>query len=177
VVDSGYLSTNGSGDVNIVSSAVIDGNFSEFTYEARIRMGFDPGSPAGVVGNDHGLILFGSDSLNAWNEITNGFVFHIGQKMTGPGTGVGQFGIDQVLNGVKKPLTGNGYLSGPVNFNGWNALKVVSSGSTLTFYLNNIQVYSVKNNLFKSGQLGVYSVSHTNPAQNFSVDWARVSAP
>jgi hypothetical protein len=176
-VDSGSLSTSGSGVVNIVSNAVIDGYFSEFTYEARIRMGFDSFTPAGVVGNDHGLVLFGSDTLNARNEITNGLTFHIGQKMTGPGTGVGQFGIDLVFNGVKKPLTGTGYLSGPVNFNGWNALKVVSRGTNLTFFINNIQVYSVTNTLFKSGRLGVYSISHADPVQNFSVDWARVSAP
>jgi hypothetical protein len=129
------------------------------------------------VGNDHGLILFGSESLTAQNDIVNGYYFHIGQKMTSPGAGLAQFGIDQVINGVKKPLTGIGYLSGPVNFNGWNALKVVSRGTTLTFFINNIQVYTLTNTSFNSGRLGVYSVSHADPSQIFSMDWARLSAP
>jgi len=177
IVEGGSMSTPGAGAVNAVSSAVIDGYFSEFTYEARVRMGFDAGLPTGVVGNDHGLILFGSESLTAQNDIVNGYYFHIGQKMTSPGAGLAQFGIDQVINGVKKPLTGIGYLSGPVNFNGWNALKVVSRGTTLTFFINNIQVYTLTNTSFNSGRLGVYSVSHADPSQIFSMDWARLSAP
>jgi hypothetical protein len=174
-VDAGNLSTGGNGVVNSTSSAMIDGTFSEFVYEARVKMGFDTSLTSGVISNDHGLILFGSDALNVQNEILNGYTFHIGQKMTGPGAGLGQFGIDLVVNGVKKPLTGTGYLSGPINFNGWNALKVVSQGTALTFFINNIQVYSLVNTLFKSGQLGVYSINHVDPSQVFSMDWARLS--
>ena len=176
-VEGGSQLTPGAGAVNTTSSSVIDGYFSEFTYEARVRMGFDTGLPTGVVGNDHGLILFGSDTLNPKNDIMSGYYFHIGQKMTAPGVGLSQFGIDQVVNGVKRPLTGTGYLSGPVNFNGWNALKVVSRGTTLTFFINNIKVYTLTNTMFKSGRLGVYSVDHNEPFQNFSVDWARLSTP
>ncbi len=171
------MSTPGAGVVNTASSAVIDGYFSEFMYEARVRMNYDTGLPTGVVGNDHGLILFGSEALTLKNDILTGYYFHIGQKMTGPGVGLAQFRIDQMVNGVAKPLTGTGYLSGPVNFNGWNALKVVSRGTTLTFFINNIRVYTLTNTLFKSGRLGVYAVDHAEPFQNFSMDWARLSTP
>jgi hypothetical protein len=176
-VSDGNLSTTGIGIINSAANSLMDGNFSDFIYEARIKMGINTGIPTGIVGNDHGLILFSSGAFNTQNEIINGYIFHIGQEISAPGTGVSQFGVDQVVGGVKKPLTGTGYLSGPVNFNSWNALKVVSRGTSLTFFINNIQVFSTINTNFKTGRLGVYSVSHVDPDQVFSVDWARVMAP
>jgi len=111
--------------------------FDDFTYEVDVR-------------RTQGSLLHAQGMIFRWGDTgENGYVFHMG--------GNGRYLILKVINGSYTFLIPEWTDSDAIKtgYDVWNTLKVVGSGTTMEFYINNTLVESLLDSEFSSGRVGV----------------------
>ncbi|MFH2038215.1 MAG: DUF1080 domain-containing protein [Chloroflexota bacterium] len=153
--------TNGSKNKYVSTS--YNQNYTNFTYEARIKV-YDSSNTTSFSG----LIVRGTPTFNTTNNgWENGYYFEI--------TNQGDYGIFVKQNDIWLPSPTGGWCQTPklVKY-GWNTLKVVANGSNLKFYINGSLVFDGLDSTFSSGRVGIFFYKFTY-TQYFSADWATLS--
>jgi subtilisin family serine protease len=168
----GYLTTNGL-DSWYASSASHPATFTDFTYEARMKMNYGSGANYGQV---YGLVVRGTPTFDAYNEWNTAYYFIV-EQYNDTTYGYGEYAcynVVKITNGSWKWLDWNCGFSF-LNFSDWNNLKVYANGSALKFYVNNYLMWSGTSSSPLSGRLGVYSDAEY--AAPLLVDWAIAGEP
>ncbi|MFH2039755.1 MAG: family 16 glycoside hydrolase, partial [Chloroflexota bacterium] len=144
---------------NKYSSSSYNKNFTDFTYEARIK-------DAEYYLN--GLIIRGNPTFNATdNSWKNGYYFLIDQN--------GKFGIFKKVNDLWNASPSDGWQDATnIIKGGWNTLKAVVNGNNLKFYINDSLVFNGSDSRFSSGRVGLifYRSSTLN---RYSANWAKLT--
>lgn len=169
-VTGGMLYHDGIGTDAVSSASYGEDDFSDFTYEVKMKM-LDPrgvGEDEDI--NSYGLVLRGTPSFDSNNDWMNGIYFIIEQDNSDEGK-YATVQVSKVVNGTRT-LLGGFYMANYVN---WNTFKVYARGSSVSFYMNNVLVLTATIKEFKSGRLGVVSKGDVN--ESVYVDWAKASLP
>ena len=132
--------------------------FADFTYEVDVR-------------RTQGSELHAQGMIFRWGGTgENGYVFHMGAN--------GRYLILKVINGSYTFLVPNWTDSSAIHqgYDVWNTLKVVCSGTTMEFYINDTLVESLVDSEFSSGRVGVKALDGGGPPANIMhFDNARLS--
>jgi hypothetical protein len=177
-VTSGNLTTNGLHDWN-TSSASYPATFTDFTYEANIKMNylFDET----WIWNYYGLVVRGTPTFDSWNDWKTTYYFALSQHYDNSHTSVACYQVMKIYNGKWSQLVYN--CSNIIKSNDFNDLKVYANGSTLKFYINNTLMWSQTVSGISSGRLGVFSTFGTKQdgitpsLATVYVDWAKAGEP
>jgi subtilisin family serine protease len=168
-VASGSLSTAGMAGGYSTSANYSAADFSDFTYEADMRMD----APASGESNTYGLVLRGTPSFDAWNDWTSGVYFTVRQ-------------VNDSLTSTQyacalayKITSGRWYYLGgscaEAVYGDSNNLKVYAKGRTMKFYVNDYLILSKTVSGLSGTKLGV--VSWGESVTGASVDAAVAGAP
>jgi len=112
-------------------------NFDNFTYQVDIR-------------RTQGSLLHAQGLVFRWGGTTqNGYAFHMGAN--------GKYLIFKVADGIYTYLIPGWTESGAIHqgYDAWNTLKVVCSGSSMEFYINDTLVEALVDAEFSFGTVGV----------------------
>jgi len=135
-----------------------DQDFDDFTYEVDVR-------------RTQGSLLHAQGMVFRWGDTgENGYVFHMGAN--------GKYLILKVINGSYTFLIPSWTDSDAIDqgYDVWNTLKVVCSGTTMEFYINDTLVESLVDSEFYSGRVGVKALdAGSTPANIMHFDNARLS--
>ncbi len=158
-VSGGYATIPGTSSGVWSTLSYNKGTFANFDYSVRMRR-------ATAETNANAVLVRGVPTpLDAGNRWYSGYYFAF--------TNSGSYQVGYWSNGgVFTTFTG-WVAGGPVVSYGWNTLRVRMSGSTLTFYLNGTQVYSVSDSTFTSGAVGFGRYDGTGGA--LDVDYATLT--
>jgi hypothetical protein len=97
---------------------------------------------------------------------SSGYIFDIANN--------GTFSVWKAVSGIITPL--QEWTSSPeIQGGGWNTLRVVFSGSNLTFYINGVSVWSGSDNTLTSGYAGIEMWNDANAGNGLWVDWATLT--
>ncbi len=168
-VSSGNLNTAGLPGGYSTSATYSAADFSDFTYEADMKMD----APASGEANTYGLVLRGTPSFDEWNDWTDGIYFTVRQvndSLTGS-----QYTCAlayKIASGKWYYLGGS---CGQAAYADLNTLKVYAKGSTMKFYVNDYLTLSKSVSGLSGGKLGV--VSWGENVTSASVDAAAAGAP
>ena len=175
-VGSGVLSTTGLDDY-YNSSASYGATFTDFTYEARMKMTYTSGPDNWI--SPYGLVVRGTPTFDAGNDWRTAYYFQVGQVRDALYGDFSCYRVTKITNGVWTTLTGSGYwwCSDSINFNDWNTLKVYANGTTLKFYINNTLMWSKVVSGPLSGRLGVFTTHPLGAIAPVEVDWALAGEP
>ncbi len=160
-VGSDYYSTAGLAGSS--SSASYTQQFSNLDYRARMQR-------SGCITCANRLFIRGTplplDSENRWYSYYN-FQY----------SGDGYYSVwKRVDGGSVTSLQGWTYSPAINEGLAWNTLRVVASGSNLSFYINGIQVWSGTDTSLTTGRVGVGMYrSSTSTGDLLQVDWARLT--
>jgi len=160
----GSGSYNTPGVVNYYSSASHDGDYSNFTYRASVKRD-------GTLTTVSNIFVRGTpepltSDKKAWN---NGYDFGYGNQASDT-----EYRIIKWVNGVSttlQPWTA----TSAINPRSWNELKVVASGTSLSFYINNVLVWQGTDSSLTTGRAGVGMYSDGQSGADFHVDWATLT--
>ena len=180
-VSAGSLQTSGVDGTHTSSASYAGATFTDFTYEARIKMDYDYSGPNDQIDNVYGLLLRGTPNFDAdWNDWQNGYYFLIGQYYDAAtdydGTCYNVFKISN-WNWTSLTSTGNWVCYDDINFGDWNTLKVYAKGNTLKFYINDFLELSKTVSGPTSGRLGIVTWRQTGVVEPTYVDWAVAGSP
>jgi len=172
----GYLTTNGL-DSWYASSASHPATFTDFTYEARMKMNYTSGPDNWI--SPYGLVVRGTPTFDADNDWRTTYYFQIGQVIDSIDGNFACYHVSKATNGAWTSLTTGGYwwCSDSINFNDWNTLKVYANGTTLKFYINNTLMWSKVVSGPLSGRLGVFTTHPLGAVAPVEVDWALAGEP
>ena len=174
-VGSGYLSNNGLPNGVTSSASYNNSGFTDFTYEARIKLV----GPSSSHSNHHGLVVRGTPTFSSANDWQNAYYFDIWQ-INDPGYGqLACINIVKITNGKWASLNPNGYwyCYDDITYGNFNVIKAVVTGTKLKFYINDSLLLSKSSSGPKSGRVGVYSYSGHSSAYTTQVDWAVAGMP
>lgn len=135
--NSDFFTTTGA--AGYIASISHTGDFSTFTYEARMRRD-------GCAANANALAIRGNPTLDSsgwWNT-----------EYTFDYSNTGYFGVWRDYYGTYATLRDWTYSSAIIQ-GGWNTLKVKASGPNLYFYINDTLVWSGTDTTYASGQVGI----------------------
>ena len=151
----GYLVAPGLSSSGSISSATYDAIYSDFTYEARMRMPLSSSAPSNYIDNVYGVFVHAGTSSSTI-DFSNGYMFLIGQ-IRDPYLGDWSvYTIYKISNASWSSMTGGyWYWVQSVNPGEWATIKAVSNGSTLGFYVNGMLIKSIANAGPKFGKVGV----------------------
>jgi hypothetical protein len=143
------------------ASAKHSGNYSDMTYQVRMKR------TGTCVDRSARIIIRGNPtSLTDSNSWKPSYSFQY--------TNSGYFSVFEIKSdGLSEPLKDWTTTSAIVN-NGWNTLKVVASGSSLKFYINNILVWNGSDPTLTTGQVG-FGFYRDNATGILYVDWAKLT--
>jgi subtilisin family serine protease len=134
-----------------VRYSIYDEDFDDFTYQVSLMR------TQGDLNTSHGMTFRGDGTYQ------NTYVFHLAAD--------GQYLIYKLVGGSATWLIPGWTYSSAIHqgLDVWNTLKVVCSGSTMEFYINDILVESLVDSQFSSGQVGVkaYDVSYDSNVKLF----------
>lgn len=144
------------------ASASYASGYAEFDYEARLWR-------QGCVDCTHGLLVRGSPHpLGSQNTWDSGYGFYI--------TRSGQYAIYDYNGGIGTALQPWTFSSAINQGDVWNELRVVASGSKLSFYINDGLVWVGNNDAHASGRVGVAIYRDLTSSNNkLWVDWATLA--
>jgi hypothetical protein len=180
----GYFSTFGlqNGFTSSISNLH---SFTDFTYEARMKMGYNDSDY--YSSSYYGLIVRGTPNYNYWNDWTNAYYFTINQYVDDSGYREGCYDIWRIVNGRWTRLTpyGSSWCTGIIKINDWNTLKVTATGSSLKFYINDNLMWSGTSSSPMGDRLGMFTWyngwdskgSYTGRNTPTYVDWAVAGPP
>ncbi|MCJ7520279.1 MAG: hypothetical protein MUO42_11495, partial [Anaerolineaceae bacterium] len=177
-VGSGTLYNNGLTDYYTSSASYVGATFSDFTYEARLKMD----APETInKPNVFGLVLRGTPSFDSRNDWNNGYYFGVLQ-VNSPSMGglLACYKVFKITNGIKTSLTSKGmwHCINGFNYADYNTFKVYMKGETLKFYINGVLMLSKSVSGPKSGRLGIYSNTwDSTEIQSTYLDWAVAGMP
>jgi len=128
-----------------------DEEFDDFTYQVDVMR------TLGTLTSSQGMIFRSDETYQ------NTYVFHIAAD--------GQYLIYKLVDGSTTFLIPSWTSSSAIHqgYDVWNTLKVVCSGPTMEFYINDILVESLIDSEFSSGKVGVkaYDVSYDSNIKLF----------
>jgi Zn-dependent metalloprotease len=143
------------------ASASYQQNYSNFTYEVRMRRLGDAYSANRIMVRGTPLPLVGS---NYWNS------YYSFQYTT-----VGSFSVFKRVGGASSIVLQDWTASSAIlPADSWNVLKVVVSGSALYFYINGTLVWSGTDTSLASGRVGVGMYSDYT-TDRLDVDWVSLT--
>jgi hypothetical protein len=151
-VASGSLTTPGLMDW-YTSSASHPATFTDFTYEARMKMNYVYDMPWRV--NYYGLVVRGTPIFDTNNDWQTAYYFYIYQYYDDTGLGHGCYEVAKIDNGGWSWPAYS--CSDLINFNDWNNLKVYANGTTVKFYINDNLMWNSTISSPLSGRLGVFT--------------------
>ncbi len=129
------------------------GPYSNFTLELYLN-------DLGGTGHDRAILIRGTDT-----SFKNCYSFDIAVP--------GYYSVWKAVNNVWYSIKAWTSHSAVRGANNWNKLKIVCSGSTMTFYINDINVYSFSDTSYSSGYFGIevydYSTADRVLIDNLSV--------
>jgi hypothetical protein len=155
-----YYQTNGA--AGVWSSAKHASVYSDFTYQAKVKR-------AGCTTCSNGLVIRGKPtkltSIKNWKA---SYLFLY--------TNSGSFSVwRESATGTETALKGWTASTAILKKN-WNTLKVIASGSSLKFYINNKLVWSGSDSTFSSGQVGIMMYRDASSTGNtLFADWAKLT--
>lgn len=134
--------------------------YADMVYEARmIRYG--------CSGCANRLIIQGDSkplrSDGGWNQ---SYLFQY--------TNNGSFSVWATTKTTSRALK-NWTTSSAINDEGWNTLRVEANGGAMSFYINNVLVWSGYDAAFTEGNVGIGMYRDTSSGNEFYVDWAELS--
>jgi hypothetical protein len=181
-VTSGSMFTNGIDDYKTSSAGYAGMTFTNFTYEARMKMTFYSNYSGNNddINNVYGLFVRGTPTFNSMNDWKNGYYFLIGQVHDSTNNAnYACYNVYKISNWTMTSLTSQGYwwCSTAINFNDWNTLKVYAKGTKLNFYINDSLVISKTVSGPTSGEIGVVTWRPRWMLEPIYVDWAVAGAP
>jgi|GEM_PF-2476560 len=150
-----------SGIYGFISSAVHAGSYLNVDYQALIRrVGY-------CTGCGNWLYIRGKPKpLSYYYEWNAGYSFHYNN--------LGYFSVWKDVNGFSIPLK-YWTKSKAIRKGGWNKLRVVAEGSSLTFYINDKRVWRGNDSSLLAGQVGIGMYKDGSGGNNIYVDWARLT--
>lgn len=150
---SGATNYYSSGKAKYWSTTRIPISYADFTFTARVKRN---GS------YESGLVFRGSPSTDSTNKWKSGYFFTYKNN--------GTFRVYKRVNGTAKVLVG-WKTSAAIKKNNWNDLKVVTSGSSIYCYINNVLVWKGTDSSLKSGQEG-FTFYHGGTGLAYYIDSA-----
>lgn len=143
------------------SSAYYDAYYANFDYTARVQQSVCDTCPGGVI--VRGL----ASPVQPGSQWNTGYWFTYTRN--------GYFIITR-LNGSSAPteLVAPTFSSAIVQGNEWNELRVVANGSSLTFYINNVQVASLTDSTYLAGNVGI-GIHRIATSGDIYADWATLT--
>jgi len=153
-----YYTTTGKTDQAATISHT--GNYSTFTYEAKMKRRGCPGcANVLIIRGNPGTI----DPEGWWyTEYTFDY------------TNSGFFSVWRDYHGTQNKLKGWTSTSA-INKGGWNTLKVTASGGNFHFYINGHLVWAGSDSNYASGRVGIGMFKYNTTSDKLWVDWAKLS--
>ncbi len=169
----GYLVAPGLSSSGAISSATYDAIYSDFTYEARMRMPLSSSAPENYINNIYGVFVQAGTSSSTV-DFTSGYMFLIGQVRDSYWGDWSVYTIYKIANGTWTSMTnGTWYWVQSVNPGEWATIKTISNGSTLGFYVNGTLVKTIANAGPKFGKVGVLTWWN-NDKESVYLDYANL---
>jgi len=161
IVLGAYYKTTGI--VNKWSSIVHDNEYTTLDLQVAMKR-------KGCLTCANGIIVRGKTiplgTAYDWNK---GYAFHYSNN--------GYVSVWEISPGGETALLNWTTLSG-INTNDWNTLRVIAEEKSLTFYINDLLVWSGSDSTLKTGSVGIetyrFNETDTSP-DSFRVDWASMS--
>jgi hypothetical protein len=159
VTGGSYLHTEGIAE-GWTSAYSTKGQYTDFDYSIRSRLAGD--GTVFIAARMGKLVRSGS------NEWYPGYRFGYCEG--------GEFAVIRInADGSRTPLQ-DWTVSGIINPHGWNTLRVVAKGSSLTFSINGTQVAAVTDTTFSRGFVGITTRREfAAPGYALDVDWAKLT--
>jgi hypothetical protein len=159
-VDSQYYSTIGLFGTSASTSYMEE--FTDFDFQARVKR-------TGCESCANRLIVRGTPlPLDLSNHWAAEYIFNYANN--------GYFSVGKIVNGVTTVLQGATPSPAIVTGGDWNILRVVASGNSLSFYINNTLVWSGTDSELSSGRVGLGMYRDLlSLIDNFQVDWAKLT--
>jgi C1A family cysteine protease/predicted phage tail protein len=131
---------------------------TNFVYEARLKR-----SEAAAIYSSFGIYIRGNSTFNSGNYYNNDIEFLVKNS--------GIFSVWKVVNGVDVnivPWT----VSAALLPNDWNTLRITANGSTVSFYINGVLVYSGTDLPTSAGKVGLLQYRSALVDETIQVDYA-----
>ncbi len=144
------------GAANYWASSTYPVNMSNFSFEARIKRN----SSSGIY--ESGLVFRGAVAYNSVYRWNNGYFFTYKND--------GKFRVYKMVNGTEKVLK-TWTASSAIKKNDWNVLKVVTSGTSISCYINGTLVWKGSDSQFASGRQG-FAFYNGGTGLTFFADYA-----
>lgn len=168
-VSSDNLYTAGLAGDKTTSISYGDETFSDFTYDADIKMD----APDSGEYNVYGLVLRGTPTIDEWNDWTDGIYFTV--KQVNDADYDEQYTCALVYKISDSKWSFLGGSCGEAVYDDFNNLKVYAKGRTMKFYVNDYLILSKSIRGLSSGNLGI--VSWGESAKTTYVDAAYAGLP
>jgi len=160
--DDNYLFTYGL--ANMSSSASYDGDFSDFDYEASMWR-YSCETCANRI-----LFRGTPDPLTAENNWFHEYKLQY--------TRDGYYSAwKRTYGGAATAIVGWTYSTAINQGDAWNTLRVSANGTSLSFYINDIYLWSGFDSSLSYGRAGVGMYQDASADNSFFVDWARLCLP
>jgi len=160
--NNGYHYFSG-GIAGSTASASYPENFSNFDYSAKLwRIGSD--SVANRI-----YVRGTPDPLDGYNDWYSYYMLQYTRE--------GKFSVFKRVNGGT-PIALQGWMSSAAVNQGdaWNTLRVVATGSSLSFYINGTLVWSGSDSSLSTGRVGIGMYRYPSSSGDwFYVDWATLN--
>jgi hypothetical protein len=151
------------------SASYSDVTFTDFTYEATMRMD----APASGETNTYGLVLRGTPAFDAWFDWTDGVYFTVRQVNDNLSSTQYTCALAyKIASGRWYYLGGS---CGQATYANWNTLKVYAKSRVIKFYINDSLVLSTSVRGPYNGRLGV--ISWGESVTSAYIDTAAAGAP
>jgi hypothetical protein len=171
----GSLVAPGLSDSGYISSATYDAIYSDFTYEAQMRMALSSSATAKKIDNVYGVFVHAGTSSSTV-DFSSGYLFLIGQVRDPVYGDWCVYTVYKITNASWTSMTNSTwYWLQVVNPGEWATIKTISNGSTLAFYVNGSKIISIANAGPKFGKVGVLSWWNYDKQSTY-VNYANMSA-
>jgi hypothetical protein len=154
----GWFRTNGSGVLDEPVSVRHDDNYETLTYEVKMMRKND------TNGANRLYILGTPYPLTVGSEWKKAYLFQY--------TNAGYISVVKTVNGVDTPLL-DWTECEEINAYGFNILKVVASGGTMKFYVNDVKVWEGSDSELTSGKVGIGMVKNASGWAPLNIAWAK----
>jgi hypothetical protein len=154
----GWFRTNGSGVLDEPVSVRHDDNYEILTFEVKMMRKND------AIGANRLYILGTPYPLTTGSEWKSAYIFQYANA--------GYISVVKTVNGTQTPLL-NWTLCDEINAYGFNILKVVASGGTMKFYVNDVKVWEGSDSELTSGKVGIGMVKNASGWAPLNIAWAK----